>query len=141
MQFQSILEGPEPALPLDTVSVEMDDFIHQCFNQKVDDQSCAKLLLDHPIFSLAKERGVLSSANRALLPTPAKFMPLDFPLAKNIDKAVDAALSWQLQCLEEYKYDAPKSSAKLRYVAFYSPLKIKWLAAQMGIESSILEEK
>jgi hypothetical protein len=60
---------------------------------------------------------------------------------------VDAAISWQLQCLEEYEPNDPRSGLKMigdsstKYVANYSSLKIKWLATQMGIDSSKLEEK
>jgi hypothetical protein len=63
---------------------------------------------------------------------------------------VDAAISWQLVCLEEYEHDDPRSGIKVKYqdgknakkyVANYSSLKIKWLATQLGIESSKLEEK
>jgi hypothetical protein len=67
-------------------SSELHDLIHLCLTLPVNKESCAKQLLDHPIFSLARERGLLSLAKHALLPTPPKIMSLDFPLNKNIDK-------------------------------------------------------
>jgi hypothetical protein len=68
-------------------SPELHDLIHLCLTQPINNKkSCAKKLLDHRIFSLAQERGILVLGKSVHLPSPPKIMSLDFPLAKNVDK-------------------------------------------------------
>ena len=149
--MNAIIQGPQPFLDPAIVSHDLRSFIHDCLNQPPQVSTCAVKLLEHDFLTSAKKRGVITTP--AFLPIPGLLMHCSDPTAEVIDKIVEAAISWQLECFEDQKifqFTAKKNDArgdKIEEPIVYSKMprysveKIRGLAAQMLIDNTILEEK
>ena len=148
--MNAIIQGPQPTLDPESVSLELQSFVHDCLNQSSQDSTCAAKLLNHDFFVSAKIRGVTTPS---LLSRPATPACQSQTSAEVIDKIVEAAMSWQLEQYEDEtafkfnteRYDEEEKekepSSMTRNLPQYSTQQIAGLASQMLIESSILQER
>jgi serine/threonine protein kinase len=148
----AILEGPQPTITTVDVSPEMHDFIHQCLNQSLRDKSCVQKLLCHAFLTSAKDRGILSEHEPAILAKRGKLMQFDLPTKTTMERIVEVAVSWQLERMEEENLSirAPmniseknnhKTTPPLSGISRFPMPQIEWLAYQMSAEASVLKEK
>lgn len=154
MLMNAIISGPQPTLSKEGASSEIHDFIHQCLNQPFKDKACALKLLDHPFLTLARDRGIIQTHKPATLAKCGKLKPLDLPSNASVKKVVEVAISWQLERFEKEinlssklsyetslcNNDLKMKSSKEKILQYLKP-QIEWLASQMNVEVSILEDK
>jgi serine/threonine protein kinase len=141
--MDAILHGSEPTLELKEPSPDLRDFISQCLNVPSGDKMFANTLLNHAFLSSARER-ILSEP--LLLPFHRLHSRND---ESAIDKIVETAISWQLERLGDENFqrsiekeaDGEKKNLVQPKLPQFSLSQIEWLAAQMVIESSILQKK
>jgi serine/threonine protein kinase len=159
--MNAILKGPQPTITTADVSSEMHDFIHQCLNQPLRDKSCAQKLLDHAFLKSAKDRGILSVHEPAILAKRGKLMNFDLPTNPSMERIVEEAISWQLEQLKDQWLEdentlwgvnnkggcnpesliEPKKGIFRRSISKFSASDVEWLALQMDAQNSVLEDK
>ena len=69
MLMKDILESPQPELDA-SFDPDLRDFVHACLNATPNDSSVADRLLQHPLLTAAKARGVIADDCTAKLPNP-----------------------------------------------------------------------
>jgi serine/threonine protein kinase len=67
--MKDILESPQPELDA-SFDPDLRDFVHACLNATPNDSSVADRLLQHPLLTAAKARGVIADDYTAKLPNP-----------------------------------------------------------------------
>jgi serine/threonine protein kinase len=140
--MDAILHGSEPTPPQES-SPDLRDFVSQCLNAPLGDKMSANTLLNHAFLSSARER-ILSEP--LLLPFHRLHSRND---ESAIDNIVETAISWQLERLGDENYqrsiknevDGEKKNLVQSKLPQFLSSQIEWLAAQMVIESSILQKK
>lgn len=138
--MNAIIQGPQPFLEPDSVSLDLHSFIHECLNQQHQDSKCAVKLLGHRFLTSARDRGVLPQNAQAKLLHPASPPPTcDIP-ADVIDKIVEAAISWQLEGIEDQFFEEG-AVGPFDKLPRFATAKVCGLAKQMLIEPSFLEKK
>ena len=67
--MKDILESPQPELG-DSFDADLRDFVRACLNVPPNDSSAADRLLQHPLLTAAKARGVIADDRFVTLPNP-----------------------------------------------------------------------
>ena len=67
--MKNILESPQPLLD-ESFNQDLRDFVHACLNAPKNDSTTADRLLQNPLFTSAKARGVIDDDRIATIPNP-----------------------------------------------------------------------